>query len=146
MEATIHSTATMASITSAEEFVALRTSEDPTEYRRAAHEPAHEDVWRDVIHRFPEMKPWVAHNKTVPLPILRMLAADADPEIRASVAERRRLDRPLFELLAADSDPGVRGRLAFNKKLPLEIHVRLCDDPDPLVAEAARAMMARRME
>ena len=54
-------------ITSAEEFVQLRTSRNPDEYHRAAHEEASVETWLDVIERFPDMRSWVAHNKTVPL-------------------------------------------------------------------------------
>jgi hypothetical protein len=43
-------------IASAEEFVALRTSEDPEEYNRAAHDEAPEEVWWDVIRRFLVMR------------------------------------------------------------------------------------------
>jgi hypothetical protein len=43
-------------IQSAEEFVALRTSSDPKEYWRAAHEPTDDEVWFDVIDRFPDMR------------------------------------------------------------------------------------------
>ena len=45
-------------ITSAEQFVYLRESEDRSEYHRAAHEEAPLDVWLDVITRYPEMQQW----------------------------------------------------------------------------------------
>ena len=53
-------------ITSAEEFVRLRTSEDPDEYLVSDNGAASDEVWLDVIARYPEMKEWVVHNKTVP--------------------------------------------------------------------------------
>ena len=50
-------------IQTAEEFVELRSSEDPELYGRAANEPASEEVWLDVIQRYPEMKFWVAQKR-----------------------------------------------------------------------------------
>jgi hypothetical protein len=72
-------------IESAEEFVRLRTSEDPTEYRRAAHEEALESVWFEVIDQFPDMRFWVAQNKTVPLAVIELLRHDTDPKVRSMV-------------------------------------------------------------
>ena len=72
-------------IQSAEEFVRLRTSDDASEYGRAAHEQASEDTWRDVIERFPDMRVWVAQNKTVPLSILELLRHAPDKGVRDMV-------------------------------------------------------------
>lgn len=72
-------------IESAEEFVRLRNSKDPDEYGRAAHDEASEDVWRDVVERFPDMRFWVAQNKTVPLSILEALRHDPDERVRSMV-------------------------------------------------------------
>ncbi len=72
-------------IESADEFARLRTSADPAEYRRAAHDEATEETWRDVIVRFPEMRFWVAQNKTVPLSILEDLRKDSDGRVRSIV-------------------------------------------------------------
>lgn len=63
----------------------LRTSEDPDEHGRAAHDEASEDTWRDVIDRFPDMRVWVAQNKTVPLAILEELRSDPDVQVRSMV-------------------------------------------------------------
>ncbi|GAA4623217.1 hypothetical protein GCM10023113_07300 [Cellulomonas oligotrophica] len=76
-------------IESAAEFVGLRTSEDPGEYQRAAREEAPLEVWLAVIEDHPEMRQWVAHNKTVPAVVLERLAGDSDPTVRWTVAIRR---------------------------------------------------------
>lgn len=94
-------------IRSAEEFVLLRTSADSSMYQRAATEQASVDTWTDVVIRFPEMRTWVAHNKTILLEILKLLAQDTDRLVRASVAEKRKLDGELFELLSRDPDEFV---------------------------------------
>jgi hypothetical protein len=75
-------------IESAEEFVRLRTSDDPAEYRRAAHEEASIETWYEVIERFPDMRFWVAQNKTVPLPILEHLRHDQSDTVREMVRRK----------------------------------------------------------
>ena len=111
-------------IESAEEFVYLRNSEVIEEYERAANEEASLDTWQEVILRYPEMKKWVAHNKTVPLEILSILATDSDRDVRWVVATKRKLSKELQLQLAKDCDEGVRNRIAYNAKAykePLEL-------------------------
>lgn len=124
-------------IHSAEQFIALRSSAERTDYQLAATEQATFQTWADVIARFPEMRTWVAQNKTVPLEILRILAKDADRVVRGSVADKRKLDRELFESLSRDPDETVRQRIAYNKKTPADIIERLTSDESPLVSDAA---------
>jgi hypothetical protein len=121
-------------INSAEEFVALRTSDIPEEYLRAATEPTPIDVWQEIIDRFPEMKTWVAHNKTVPVEILEILARDPDARVRTWVAMKNKMPKHLFLLLAEDEDSGVRRRIAYNKNVPLEIALKLAENPANLVS------------
>ena len=125
-------------IESAEEFVRLRTSSRIEEYRRAAAEDAPVEVWTEVVRRYPEMRPWVAHNKQVPLEILRVLATDDAPDVRVTVAMKRKLDRDLFDLLARDHDEGVRRRIALNPNVPRDVFERLLNDDSGFVRETAR--------
>lgn len=76
-------------IESPEEFVRLRSSDDPAEYGRAARDHAHEGTWREIIDRFPEMRFWVAQNKTVPLGILEILRQDEDERVVGMVRMKR---------------------------------------------------------
>jgi hypothetical protein len=124
-------------ITSSEEFVRLRLSDDPADYRRASNEDAPMEVWEAVIATRPDMKPWVIHNKTVPLEMLRGLASDADTEVRCAVAGKRKLDRELFNALAADPEPEVRHRVAWNAKVPVDLLLALTRDENAWVAAAA---------
>ena len=78
-------------ISSAAEFVQLRTSEDREEYGRAANDPASLQVWLEVVRTHPELKVWVAHNKTIQIEILELLSTDPDSEVRVSVAAKRKL-------------------------------------------------------
>ena len=129
-------------IESADEFSRLRESDDPAESHRAAHEAAPLELWRDVIARFPHLRKWVAHNKTVPQEILAELAADPDPHVRLVVAAKRKLAPDLQLRLAVDADAGVRERLAYNARATRAALERLADDPWRKVANRARARLA----
>jgi hypothetical protein len=133
-------------IESADEFVRLRTSDDRELYRRATSDSAPEAVWLEVIGRYPEMKQWVAHNKTVPLTILELLADDLDPNVRHAVAQKRKLTLKLFAKLAEDSDETVRQRIACNAKVPMAILTQLVDDNSEIVASVARERLSELTE
>lgn len=129
-------------IMTAAEFARLRSSDDPAEYHRAAHDAAPEAVWREVIATRPDLRVWVAHNKSVPLEILRELAGDPDVDVRWTVAMKRKLDAALFERMADDPDSSVRHRIACNAKAPRSVLERLASDPLELVADAARKRLS----
>jgi len=76
-------------IESAAEFVRLRSSDSPEEYHRAAHDSAPEEVWFDVIENHPDMRFWVAQNKTVPLAVLEVLRNDPDERVQWMVRSKR---------------------------------------------------------
>jgi hypothetical protein len=120
-------------IDSAEEFVRLRTSHVPSDHHRAAWDHASLSVWAEIVERYPDMRVWVAHNKTSPVEILRLLALDDAPEVRFAVAMVRRLDRGLFELLSMDEDETVRCRIAAHPKVPDDIAMTLTTDGDEMV-------------
>lgn len=135
-------------IETAEEFVRLRTSRVMAEYHRAAHEPADPAVWLEVIARFPDMKSWVVHNKTIPIEILRLLADDEDPSVRRDVLRknkvlgRNKIDRALVEKFARDPDEEVRADVAKNPHTPRDIIERLAEDPSSWVYFGARERLA----
>ena len=130
-------------VTSAEEFVALRSSTIKAEYDRAAMEEAPISVWRAVLKSYPDYMRWVVHNKTVPLEILEELCS-TDFESKRFVASKRKLSQNLFESLSEDSDSVVRCGIACNRKTPLDILEKLFLDEDEDVADAARRNFASR--
>jgi hypothetical protein len=130
-------------IQSAEEFVQLRTSEIPEEYRRAAHDQAPESVWIDVIRKYPTKREWVAHNKTAPLTVLRILAEDESPRVRHVVAGVRRAGAEILWLLAKDTDSSVRYAVILNAKAPMDIIVFLTKDECEHVAERATLRLSK---
>ncbi len=77
-------------IQSAEQFVFLRSSNDIHLYQQAANDSATEEIWHDVIKKYPDMKVWVVRNKTIPLSILEILSHDEDVNIRHAVGMKRR--------------------------------------------------------
>lgn len=123
--------------TSAEEFMQLLASDDPTTNLRAAHEAASEEVWLEVIRDYPEAKKWVIHNKTVPHNILVLLADDEDAEIRWWIASKRKAGSSLLEKLSEDPDEAVRREVALNAKTPLHILEKLTKDESEMVAVLA---------
>jgi hypothetical protein len=131
-------------IRSAAEFVSLRSSDDLADQARATHDAADDAVWLSIIGAHPEMRTWVAHNKTVPMTIIKLLIEDSDPATRSWVARKRKLDRSMFVKLSADADEGVRFALANNTKLPPDLLRKLASDPVPLVADEATQRLVLR--
>lgn len=129
-------------IESAEEFIRLRSSEDPSEYERASHDDAPIDVWYRLISEYPDMRFWVAHNRSVPNDVLAVLARDPSADVRSRVADVRRLSRDLFDLLSRDDNEGVRNRVAVNKKCPRDILEGLLDDPWEVVRDTVSRRLA----
>jgi hypothetical protein len=123
-------------ISSSEEFVRLRSSDAPADYNRAAHEEASEETWLDVIARFPDYRRWVAHNKTCPEQILRLLSTDESVDVRWTVAYRRSAPGDVLLELAHDEDESVRARVAQNPKTPNAALESLASDPSRIVREA----------
>jgi hypothetical protein len=130
-------------IRSAQEFVTLRTSQNPVDYLRAATESAPIQVWWQVIRDFPSMRTWVVHNKKVPMEILNSLARDSNGEVRFAVAMKNKLSEELMGLLAGDLDETVRERIAYNKKTPHQILEHLSHDPCERVSQIARTRLEK---
>src|SRR5581483_12198605 len=101
-------------IYSVREFLDLRNSDRQEDYLRAANEPAALEVWLEIVRDFPDMRAWVAHNKTVPAEILEILAKDPDATVRHAVAMKNKLSPELMMLLASDMDISVRQRIVYN--------------------------------
>lgn len=108
-------------IASAEEFKRLRTSDDSKEQRLSTNEPAEVSVWFEVIDKFPELKEWVAHNKTIQIEVLEYLAKDQNENVRSAVARKRKINQKIFNLLKNDNDENVRYTLLCNTKLSLDM-------------------------
>jgi hypothetical protein len=124
-------------IESAEQFVCWRTSEEIKLYQRAASEPATDEIWLEVIEKYPEMRVWVVRNKTVSVKILGILSHDENPDIRHAVAMKRKSGQEILQRLAQDTDESVRLRVALNPKTPkIVLELLLQDNWSRVVEEA----------
>jgi hypothetical protein len=111
---------------------------------RASQDEASLEIWLEVIAAYPEMRKWVAHNKTAPAVVLETLARDQDPAVRWEVAGKRKLDPAVLRMLADDEDDSVRVRVARHRRTEAEILSALANDESWVVREAAKAALASR--
>jgi hypothetical protein len=107
-------------IKSADEFIALRQSDNIDEQYRASHDNADINIWLEVIESYPDFKNWVIHNKTIQIEILEFLSTDKDPKVRSAVARKRKINDAIFNLLSVDHDEGVRYALMCNTNLSID--------------------------
>lgn len=107
-------------IKTADEFIALRQSDNLDERHRASHDNADINVWLDIIKNYPDFKTWVIHNKTIQIEILEILCEDKDPNVRSDVARKRKINDKIFNLLSVDPDENVRYALMCNTNLTLD--------------------------
>jgi hypothetical protein len=128
-------------IDSAEQFVLLRTSENPELYQKAANDSASEETWKEVIEKYPDMRLWVARNKTVSLNILEILSHDKNSDVRYAVAMKRKAGQDILQRLAQDPDESVRLRVCLNPKTPKVILEQLLNDKWPRVVEEAKSRL-----
>ncbi|MEH0869063.1 hypothetical protein [Serratia liquefaciens] len=124
-------------INSAEEFKRYVESDNEDEFLKS-REAASDEVWFDVLSKYPELSRQVAFNSSISVHVLERLSESSDSEVRWDVAIKRRISRTTFERLAYDIDASVRHRIACNPKLPKDILARLSSDEDGLVSEAAK--------
>ena len=106
-------------------------------YYRAVHDAAPLEIWLEVMKNYPDMKFWVAHNKTVPVEILKILATDDDVRVRAMVAQKRKLPERLQLKLAKDPDYSVRQSLVYNAKITKKTLDMLLQDPEQKIKKLA---------
>ncbi|MDC6380958.1 hypothetical protein BW687_012335 [Pseudomonas graminis] len=124
-------------ITSAEEFKRYVESEIEDENAKA-FDPAPDDVWFDVLLKYPELSRDVVFNHTISVDVLERLCLCDDMHVRWEIAIKRRINRAIFEQLARDKSIIIRHRIACNPKAPEDILAQLAGDEDPIVSEAAR--------
>jgi hypothetical protein len=131
-------------INSVEEFIQLRLSGNPDDYLRAAGEESTIHIWFGVIEMHPELKYWVAHNKTVQLEVLGVLSDDPSWRVRHMVASKNKLSEELQIKLANDKNPSVRQRILRNKKAAVSALLILSKDKDLEIKEMALKKLAEK--
>lgn len=128
-------------IDSAEQYLRLRTSPVPEDYRRATRDRVPLAVWYFMALRHPWVRAWIALNQYVPPVMLALLAADEDWRVRAVVATRPNLTWGILERLARDASPDVRLRVARNPDTPRHVLISLLDDDVDQVRHTAKARL-----
>ena len=131
-------------IESAIEFAGLRLSEDARDNDRAVNEEAPLEVWLEVIEGYPDLRRWVAGNKTVPIPVLERLAEDADPIVRWTVASKRSAPSHVLDGLAHDGDESVRVRVARNRAVSVGTLRALAHDESWVVRGVGQEALSAR--
>lgn len=124
-------------ITSAEEFKRYIESENEEENVKAL-DSASDEVWFDILLKYPNLSRDVVFNHTISIEVLERLSLSDDTNVRWNIAMKRRINRVIFERLARDKNISVRHRIACNPKVPADILLMLSTDNDPIVAEAAK--------
>lgn len=122
----------------------MRQTDTPSDQSRASQDEASLEVWLGVVAAYPEMRQWVAHNKTVPAAVLQALAGDPDPAVRWEVAGKRKLNSEVLRMLAEDEDDSVRVRVARHRRTETEVLSALAHDESWVVREAAEGALASR--
>lgn len=121
-------------IRSAEQFIKLRESDRPEDYRQATWGQATDSVWFEIIDRYPNMRRWVAQNKTLSAPVLMRLAGDSDVRVRYGVATTPGLGEGVLDVLMNDVDASIRRVIVTQDNLSPDQLKRLAADSDADVA------------
>jgi hypothetical protein len=125
------------SISSAEEYKGFAASDDEHEFSKTLG-TASEEVWMEILSKYPNLARHVAFNNSVSIEVLERAIEVGDVWTRFDIAMKRRISRKLFEKLSMDKDVSVRERIALNPKVPEDILSKLCMDEDFSVSEAAK--------
>ncbi|GKX55995.1 hypothetical protein SOASR030_21070 [Leminorella grimontii] len=125
-------------ISTPDEFIKLINSNCPNEYNLAGRKEAPVPVWLELIKGYPDMRVWVARNRTIPREIMDYLSKDDNPVVREAISAKYPLDVDMYLLFSRDPDEGIRARLIFNKGLPVFILKHMAEnDPSDFVREKA---------
>jgi len=124
-------------ISSADDFKCYAESKDEIENAKI-NEVATEEVWLEIISKYPKLSRLVVENGSISTDVLERLSLSDDVDVRWDVAMKRRLNRSTFERLATDNSVMVRHRIACNPKVPKDLLTLLAADEDEMIAEAAK--------
>lgn len=131
-------------INSAEEFKKYVESDDEDEYRKTQWN-ASEEVWLDVLNKYPEYSRTVAFNLSITMNVLEKLSESDDWKTRVDVAMKRRISHKIFEKLSKDIESVVRRKIAVNAKAPDYILEHLALDTDVAVSSIAKDRLKERL-
>ncbi|WP_143020564.1 hypothetical protein [Sinosporangium album] len=102
------------------------------------------EIWLELVTHHPEAHFWVAQNKTVPIEILRILAASSDWHTRSMVAAKNKATPDILEVLANDDHDAVRHTVAGHRNTPTNTLMTLCSDTWHEVRRTAQDNLSKR--
>lgn len=125
----------------AEDYIALLESDDV--YEPSPYDEATEEVWLDIVARFPQAHRAVSHNKTTPEAVIRALYSIGDEIVRSQLACVRRTPPDLLVEMASDPSSMVGAALTCHPKLPPEALAKLLLHASEFVRERANDRVRR---
>ncbi len=112
-------------ISSADDFKCYAESKNKIENAKI-NEAATDEVWLEVVSKYPELSRLVVANGSISSDMLEKLSLSDDVDVRWDVAMKRRINRSTFERLATDKFVMVRHRIACNPKVPKNLLISTC--------------------
>lgn len=105
-------------IESANEFIELVDSSDPSDRKRWKNEEAPVEVWLDIVRNYPHMRFAVVGNRVVPCEVLLEMVDDPDRRVRMEIALKRQAGSEILEMLSWDHHDSVLLAVAGNENTP----------------------------
>jgi hypothetical protein len=133
-------------IYSIEEYLNLANSDNAEDNKRTVYEELSLGVISDVINKYPDRKPWLVHNKHIPVEVLIMLSTDDSADVRFTVAMKKKCDRSVFEILMKDADFSVRMAVVRNSKFPMDLLEIMKGDSEIEISEEATRILKERLK
>jgi hypothetical protein len=132
-------------IDNAREWIRLRSSDDSDDNHRAATETVPLAVWMQIHSKAPDLRAFIAYNRTSPPEMLAILARDENRLVRHAVAERH--DAPVSALreLADDVDERVRVLVAGHPSTQRDVlqYLSRVDAADAVRVKASARLRAQ---
>ena len=124
-----------------QEYLRLADSDNVEEAAKTKTEELSSAVIFEILHRYPERKAWLVHNKHIPVEILRLLCTDENADVRFTVAMKNKNDRYIFETLMNDPDFSIRLAIIRNKKFPIDLLKKMTQDTDETITQEAMRIL-----
>lgn len=127
-----------------DEYLNLVNSEDKEDTNRTINEELSSELILEIIKNYPGKKSWLAHNKHLPVSVLRLLALDENDDVRFTIAMKKKCDRHIFEILMKDPNFSVRMAVVRNNKLPIDLLKLLAFDKENEISEEAKRIITEK--
>lgn len=132
-------------IDNANEWIRLRSSDDSDDNYRAATETVPLAVWMQIHSKAPDLRAFIAYNRTSPPEMLAILARDENWLVRHAVAERQDAPTSALRELADDVDERVRVLVAGHPSTQRDVlqYLSRVDSADAVRVKASARLRAQ---